>query len=104
MIATQPISRYHAIFLEIEKKIEEAPQGATVEINYDFLESFPASMIALIDERKDLVFDITFESNKKDYNFKIPARKEGENIAEEGVDFYGFHYLGDKYGKKEIVE
>lgn len=102
--ATQPISRYQAIFLEISKKIEKAPQGATVKINYDFLESFPASMIALIDGRKDLVFDITFESNKKDYNFTIPARKEGENIAEEGVDFYGFHYLGDKYDKKEIVE
>lgn len=102
--ATQPISRYQAILKDIEEKIEEVPKGAAVEINYEFLESFPASMIALIDERKDLVFDITFESNKKEYNFTIPARKEGENIAEEGVDFYGFHYLGDRYNKKEIVE
>ena len=97
--ATQPISRYQAILKDIENRIEEAPRGATIEINYDFLSSVPKRIIDVLDQRNDLTVEVIFETDKVWYTFTIPARQEGDELSEEGVEFYGFHYLGDKFGK-----
>jgi len=102
VLRVQPISRYHAILKAMKEEIASAPQGATIELNYDYLESFPKAMVDLIDERRDLTIKITFESQKIEYGFTIPTREEGNKLAEEGVEFYGLHYLGDKFRKQEI--
>ena len=102
VLTVQPISKYHAILKMVKEKIESAPQGATIEISYDFLQSLPKDMVDLIDERKDLTIKITFKSNKIGYWFTIPTREEDNKLAEEGVEYYGLHYLGDKFGKQEI--
>ncbi|MBQ8596405.1 MAG: hypothetical protein IJ409_01320 [Lachnospiraceae bacterium] len=102
VLTVQPISKYHAILKVVKEKIESAPQGATVEINYQFLESLSKDMIDLLDQRRDLTINVTFESQNTEYCFTIPAREEGNKLAEDGVEFYGLHYLGDKFGKQEI--
>lgn len=102
VIKTQPISKYHAILKEIEKKITSAPEGATIEIEYDFLQSLPKWIIDLLDERSDLTVKVTFKTDNTWYTFTIPARDEEDKLAEDGMNYYGFHSLGDKYGKREL--
>lgn len=102
VIKTQPISRYHAILKEIEKKITSAPEGAAIEIEYDFLQSLPKWIIDLLDERSDLTVKVTFKTDNTWYTFTIPARDKEDKLAEDGMNYYGFHSLGDKYGKREL--
>lgn len=102
VLKTQPITKYQAILKEIEKKITDAPKGATIELKYDFLKSLPKWILDLLDERPDLTVVVTFETDKTWYTFTIPARDQDEKLAEDGVSYYGLHYLGDKFGKKEL--
>lgn len=102
VLKTQPISKYHAILKEIEKKITSAPEGATIEIEYDFLQSLPKWIIDLLDERADLTVKVTFKTDNTWYTFTIPARDEEDKLAEDGMNYYGFHSFGDKYGKREL--
>lgn len=104
VLKVQPISKYHAILKVIKDKLESAPRGATVKINYEYLESMPGWVVDLLDERSDLTVEVIFKSEKVWYTFTIPARNAGDKITEEDAEFYGLHFLGDKYDKSVVVK
>ena len=104
--ATQPISGNQVEVKEFKTLIKDAEQGETVEFNFGVLNCFNKEMLQLVDQRKDLTIKITFTDlvTGKTYTFVIPAREDGTTILEDGVNFYGFHYVGDKYDKTEVSE
>lgn len=99
--ASQLISAATAYVSAICTDIEEAPQGAIVEINTKQYRCYTAKIMKTLGERPDVSLQTTFLDEDGTWkSFTIPA---GCAPADEEL-FYGFTYLGNLYGWNEVPE
>ncbi len=93
----QPISFFGAIIKRILGSIEEAPQNGTVLVENKFLRCLPDEVIEALQKRSDVNLEVKFTEQEIKYHFLIPAG----TAPTEGEEWYGYFYLGGRYGWKQ---
>lgn len=91
----QTISSATGYINEIRDSIEGAPEGGTVEINTEIYRCYTSKIMKALAKRGDVTLKTTYLAEDGTWkSFTIPAG----SAPTDGEQFYGFTYLGNRYG------
>ena len=96
----RPISAYHAFQGDIARRIETAPENATVRVKTSLFINFNRQVMEALAERADVSLYVSFldqEYKGNRVSFVIPAGEDTMSLLDEN-GYAGFLFLGGKYG------
>lgn len=97
VLESRKISAFGCYLDEAKEAILNAAPGSKVKLDTNMWVSFNKEVMEAIDKRWDISIDTAFRYKGVDYTLTIPERTPDTKITEEGVDWYGYLYLGLQY-------
>ena len=101
----RPIAPYYAFEGDVARRIEVAPEGATVRVKTSLFINFNKQVMEALAKRPDVSVYVSFldqEYKGNRVSFVIPAGEDTMSLLDE-QGYAGFIYLGNKYGLKMEV-
>jgi hypothetical protein len=101
----RPIAPYYAFQGDVARRIEIAPEGATVKVKTSHFINFNKQVMEALAERQDVSLYVSFldqEYKGNRVSFVIPADQDTMSLLDEN-GYAGFLYLGGIYGLKMEV-
>ena len=98
----RPIAPYFAFQGDVARRIEIAPEGATVEVKTSHFINFNKQVMQALAERQDVSLYVSFldqEYKGNRVSFVIPSDQDTMSLLDEN-GYAGFFYLGGIYGLK----
>ena len=95
-----PISAYYAFQGDVARRIEMAPENATVKVKTSVFINFNKQVMQALEERPDVSLYVSFldgEYKGNRVSFVIPAGEDTVSLLDEN-GYAGFLFLGGKYG------
>ena len=96
----RPISAYYAFQGDVARRIETAPENATVKVKTSVFINFNKQVMQALEERPDVSLYVSFldgEYKGNRVSFVIPAGEDTVSLLDEN-GYAGFLFLGGKYG------
>ncbi|WP_026522922.1 hypothetical protein [Butyrivibrio sp. VCB2001] len=96
----RPISAYYAFQGDVARRIEMAPENATVKVKTSLFINFNKQVMQALEERPDVSLYVSFldqEYKGNRVSFVIPAGEDTVSLLDEN-GYAGFLFLGGKYG------
>ena len=96
----RPISAYYAFQGDVARRIETAPENATVKVKTSVFINFNKQVMQALAERPDVSLYVSFldqEYKGNRVSFVIPAGEDTVALLDEN-GYAGFLFLGGKYG------
>ncbi len=96
----RPISAYYAFQGDVARRIETAPENATVKVKTSHFINFNRQVMQALEERPDVSIYVSFldqEYKGNRVSFVIPAGEDTVALLDEN-GYAGFLFLGGKYG------
>ena len=96
----RPISAYYAFQGDVARRIETAPENATVSVKTSLFINFNRQVMEALAERPDVSLYVSFldqEYKGNRVSFVIPAGEDTMSLLDEN-GYAGFLFLGGKYG------
>ena len=96
----RPISAYYAFQGDVARRIEMAPENATVKVKTSLFINFNKQVMQALEERPDVSLYVSFldqEYKGNRVSFVIPAGEDTVALLDEN-GYAGFLFLGGKYG------
>ncbi|MBO6196013.1 MAG: hypothetical protein J6O03_00865 [Butyrivibrio sp.] len=96
----RPISAYYAFQGDVARRIEMAPENATVKVKTSVFINFNKQVMQALEERPDVSLYVSFldgEYKGNRVSFVIPAGEDTVSLLDEN-GYAGFLFLGGKYG------
>lgn len=96
----RPISAYYAFQGDVARRIEMAPEGATIKVKTSHFINFNKQVMKALAKRADVSLYVSFldqEYKGNRVSFMIPAGEDTEALLDEN-GYTGFLYLGGIYG------
>ena len=96
----RPISAYYAFQGDVARRIEMAPENATVKVKTSLFINFNKQVMQALEERPDVSLYVSFldqEYKGNRVSFVIPAGEDTVFLLDEN-GYAGFLFLGGKYG------
>ena len=96
----RPYPAFHSFQGDVARRIEVAPQNATVKVKTSLFGTFTTPVMKALSERPDVSLYVSFleDEYKGDrLGFVIPAGEDALSLLDEN-GYAGFKFLGGKYG------
>ncbi|WP_022769594.1 hypothetical protein [Butyrivibrio sp. NC2007] len=96
----RPISAYYAFQGDVARRIETAPENATVKVKTSVFINFNKQVMQALEERPDVSLYVSFldgEYKGNRVSFVIPAGEDTISLLDKN-GYAGFLFLGGKYG------
>ncbi len=96
----RPISAYYAFQGDVARRIEMAPENATVKVKTSVFINFNKQVMQALEERPDVSLYVSFldgEYKGNRVSFVIPAGEDTVSLLDEN-GYAGFLFQGGKYG------